>query len=129
MAFGRCDGDVTESVNEKNNWVPCFTPFEKVQPLSAGMLTRQMWRWLKLREHVSRGKLETTIVARVNMAPRRNGNPQLLQGRIQTVSSLTRRVSNCDVGHLTNVTWQERRLAILTIQHQFAAFLVSFLEP
>ena len=33
------------------------------------MLTRKMW-WLKLREHVSGGKLETTIVARVNMAPR-----------------------------------------------------------
>ena len=33
------------------------------------MLTRQMWRWLKLREHVPGGRPETTIVARVNMAP------------------------------------------------------------
>ena len=52
---------------------------QKVQPLSAGMLTRQMWRWVKLREHVSGGKLETTIVARVNMAPRLTGRGPMLR--------------------------------------------------
>ena len=29
-----------------------------------------MWQWLTLREHITDGRLEAVIVARVNMAPR-----------------------------------------------------------
>ena len=80
---------------------------EQVQPLSAGMLTRLIWRWLTLREHASRGRLETTIVPTRKHGTRLMG--EVSQKKILGgchASRLIEQVQPLCAGMLTRWIWQ-----------------------